>query len=79
MEKDVKMPGDIILSNMCTKNEDHMIYGFSAMDSSPLCNGQQPFAAGSCHYQQQCDCNFIKHFHIDVEELYILKTYFLLV
>ena len=32
----------------------------------------------SCHYRRQCDGNFTKHFHINVEELYILKTYFLL-
>ena len=32
----------------------------------------------SCHYRRQCDSNFTKHFHISVEELYILKTYFLL-
>ena len=30
----------------------------------------------SCHCQQQCDGNFAKHFHISVEELYILKTFF---
>ena len=30
----------------------------------------------SCHYRRQCDGNFNKHFHINVEELYILKTFF---
>ena len=28
----------------------------------------------SCHYRPQCDGNFTKHFHINVEELYVLKT-----
>ena len=32
----------------------------------------------SCHYRQQRDSNFTKHFHINVEELYIVNTYFLL-
>ena len=28
----------------------------------------------SCDYRRQGDSNFAKHFHINVEELYMLKT-----
>ena len=35
-EKKKKMPGDIIISHMCTLNDSHMMYGSWDME----CNGQ---------------------------------------
>ena len=37
--KTLKKPGDIIISHMCTKNYDHMVYGSRDMVDNGWTNG----------------------------------------